>query len=282
MKSGVYQIKNLTNNKVYIGSSKNLDKRSKAHFYLLENNKHHSIHFQNAYNQEIDKSVFKFEILEELECYDDDFLKEREQFYMNLIIDAENCINGNCKKFIDLSYNIKPFSNKGFFGTHSEKTRDLLSYANKNQKPVYVYDKMGYFIGFYRNASIVSKTVNSSKNCILDNCKTKRFILKEGYLVCFEEDLKELETLINSSEKPIEYKVWNKGKNVGREAVGLNKNRLIPVKVTDTVTGIETLYETYKDFAIEIKASISTMCKFLKKGYKNTDLYNKRYLIIKI
>ena len=74
-------------------------------------------------------------------------------------------------------------------------------------------------------------------------------------------------------------KIWNKGLKIGRKCV--NKN-LRPVKVIDILTNEETYYETYRDFAISINASVSTMANFLKNGYKTTNLYNKRYIIMKI
>lgn len=58
---GVYQIKNKENNKVYIGStSLKFSKRLTAHIRELIENRHHSIHLQNSFNQS--KSFEKFEI----------------------------------------------------------------------------------------------------------------------------------------------------------------------------------------------------------------------------
>ena len=65
MKSGIYLIKNIINNKVYIGSAINIDKRWKEHIYSLKKSKHHSEHLQYAWDK-YGELNFKFEILEEV------------------------------------------------------------------------------------------------------------------------------------------------------------------------------------------------------------------------
>lgn len=60
---GVYRIKNIVNNKIYIGSSKDIEKRWKRHRYELKNNKHHSPTLQRDWN-EYGKDNFIFSILE--------------------------------------------------------------------------------------------------------------------------------------------------------------------------------------------------------------------------
>ena len=77
--SGVYKILNKTNKKCYVGSSKDLTKRSKQHFSMLSKNKHHSIKLQNSYNKH-GSEVFEFIVLEECPT---DILLEREQYWMD-------------------------------------------------------------------------------------------------------------------------------------------------------------------------------------------------------
>ncbi|MEQ8172689.1 MAG: GIY-YIG nuclease family protein, partial [Candidatus Eremiobacterota bacterium] len=49
--SGIYCIINRVNQKIYIGSAKNLKDREKQHFSLLKNNKHVNKYLQNSYNK---------------------------------------------------------------------------------------------------------------------------------------------------------------------------------------------------------------------------------------
>ena len=59
---GIYQIKNLTNNKFYIGESLNILQRWEEHKKDLRNNKHHSFKLQKAWN-EYGEKAFEFNIL---------------------------------------------------------------------------------------------------------------------------------------------------------------------------------------------------------------------------
>lgn len=49
--SGVYQIYNPINNKRYIGSSINVERRLKEHLRNLKKNTHCNVHLQSAYNK---------------------------------------------------------------------------------------------------------------------------------------------------------------------------------------------------------------------------------------
>lgn len=77
---GVYQIRNIINDKKYIGSSNDIQVRLNKHISLLKKNLHHSRHLQAAYNKYGD-SNFTFELLEEVD--NTDSLREREQFYLD-------------------------------------------------------------------------------------------------------------------------------------------------------------------------------------------------------
>lgn len=60
-----YIFKNQLNNKVYVGSSNNPNRRYQEHCTALYNNKHPNKHLQYAFNQE--ESYFKFKVLFTLE-----------------------------------------------------------------------------------------------------------------------------------------------------------------------------------------------------------------------
>jgi len=79
--SGIYTITNIVNSKMIVGYTTNLSRRKLDHFYKLRNNKHGSIHFQNAFNK-YGESNFKFEVLEE--C-DEEFLCSQENYWCNIL-----------------------------------------------------------------------------------------------------------------------------------------------------------------------------------------------------
>jgi group I intron endonuclease len=64
--SGIYQIVNQKNGKIYIGSSKNIIRRWYFHKYALRHNRHHCIHLQRSWNKH-GEPIFKFEILKEMD-----------------------------------------------------------------------------------------------------------------------------------------------------------------------------------------------------------------------
>jgi group I intron endonuclease len=89
--SGVYAIINMVNNKVYIGSSKDIYGRWVQHRYKLDNNIHHSKYLQNAWNK-YGKDNFEFKIIEVI---DEKLLFECEQKWYDYYnsIGAKNTYN---------------------------------------------------------------------------------------------------------------------------------------------------------------------------------------------
>lgn len=65
MNSGIYIINNIINNKVYVGSSSNIERRWKKHKSLLKNNKHHSKYLQSSWNTYGEEN-FHFIVIEEV------------------------------------------------------------------------------------------------------------------------------------------------------------------------------------------------------------------------
>ena len=74
---GVYLIRNKTNGKVYIGSSKDIQKRITQHFRQLKQNNHHSIELQLDFNK-YGIENFQTEVL--LECSISDARKYEEEY----------------------------------------------------------------------------------------------------------------------------------------------------------------------------------------------------------
>lgn len=76
---GIYKITCLKNNKIYIGSSKNLSNRLYNHKYSLKNGIHKNVFLQKDWNYYGEEN-FKFEIIE---YCDEDKQYELEQKYLN-------------------------------------------------------------------------------------------------------------------------------------------------------------------------------------------------------
>ena len=80
MDSGIYQIINTINGHKYIGSAVNLNCRKNDHWNKARRGKHHSIHFQSAWDK-YGESAFEFIIL--IIC-DREFLSYFEQRFLDL------------------------------------------------------------------------------------------------------------------------------------------------------------------------------------------------------
>ena len=101
IKVGVYQLTNLVNNKIYIGSTGDSFKtRWKTHQKKLKNNKHPNSHLQNAYNKYGDEN-FEFTILE---VTDTKILAlEKEQYFLDKYKSYDNQIGYNIEIKVDKS-----------------------------------------------------------------------------------------------------------------------------------------------------------------------------------
>jgi len=86
MAIGIYKIRNLKNDKIYIGSSINLIKRQRDHFRSLNLKNHYNLKLQRAFNK-YGKDNFIFEII--LECSVEDLLK-MEQYYIDTLMPSYN------------------------------------------------------------------------------------------------------------------------------------------------------------------------------------------------
>ena len=77
---GIYQIVNLDNHKVYIGSSKNIEQRFITHRKHLEEFKHSNNYLQQEYDK-FGADRFRFEVIEYVENEED--LLQREQYWID-------------------------------------------------------------------------------------------------------------------------------------------------------------------------------------------------------
>ena len=81
MQCGIYQIRNIVNGKIYVGSSKNIPQRWKKHKSKLKHSTHPSKHLQNAWGK-YGAHNFVFEVLEECDI---SLLIIKEQHYLDTL-----------------------------------------------------------------------------------------------------------------------------------------------------------------------------------------------------
>lgn len=90
MKNVIYKIRNITNNKFYVGSTHDSRERFRTHRTQLRGNKHHCKHLQASWNK-YGEDFFKFEVLEELP--NRDMLFDAENLWLQKWVGEKECYN---------------------------------------------------------------------------------------------------------------------------------------------------------------------------------------------
>lgn len=119
MKTGIYTITNLVNNKIYLGLSLGVEKRIEEHRTALKEGVHKNIHLQEAWNKYGEEN-FSFELL--LEC-SSDLLASEEHYWCSLL-------NVHDRRF---GYNIRPTHPLGKV-INTEEIRTKISSSKKGTK----------------------------------------------------------------------------------------------------------------------------------------------------
>jgi len=118
---GIYQIRNIVNGRVYVGSAINIDRRWREHRIMLKRNLHSSIRLQHSWNKH-GTTAFIFELLEYVE--DRAILVVREQFWMDRLSAAHR----------ERGLNMRPSAKNQLGFKHSPETRARMALAHKGNK----------------------------------------------------------------------------------------------------------------------------------------------------
>ena len=173
MNSGIYQVRNLVNGKIYIGSAVSLNSRKSSHFTSLEKQKHRNDHLQKSFNKH-GKENFVFEVL--FTCSKEDLIR-LEQYHINNYKPNYNIspTAGSQMgfKFSEESKRKMSESRKG--AIQSDEIRNKISNANKgrpaaNRKPVYQLTLDGQIVREHNSimaaALFMGLSVRSINYCI--------------------------------------------------------------------------------------------------------------------
>ena len=188
--SGIYQIINTTNNKIYVGSSINIKQRFNDHKKLLRHNKHPNNHLQSSWLK-YGESNFNFEIIEYV---DNENLLIKEQFYIDLFLSYENKIGYNISKIAGNTFGTKRTeesklkmsiarTKKNIVKILVDKamnTTDLylnppinMGKNNKKSKPVLQFDVENNLIKEWDSAGMAAKALTLSVGNIWMCCNGK-------------------------------------------------------------------------------------------------------------
>jgi group I intron endonuclease len=112
--SGIYQIRNIINNKVYVGSAVNLNDRKSCHFSMLRSITHFNKYLQNSFNKNGENN-FVFEVIEIVD--DKSLLLEREDFWIDYY-------RSNSP---ELLYNIRECASSNLGLKHTDEAKEKIS-----------------------------------------------------------------------------------------------------------------------------------------------------------
>jgi len=143
-KVGVYGIKNIVNNKIYIGISKDILKRWNRHKNNLKNNKHINDHLQSSWNA-YGEQCFSFYVIEECDV---SLIEEREIYYINKF------------KTNDRSYGFNKTSGGDGVRNLSPECCDKIS-IGESMYPVVQLDLNGNYIKTHRNCNKAATDVKA-------------------------------------------------------------------------------------------------------------------------
>lgn len=236
---GIYQIKNKTNNKIYVGSSLNIKRRFSDHRRLLKNNKHHSYKLQRAYNK-YGESNFEFIVLEEV--YFGNWAGT--QYKLEILSGIEQVYLDRCGAYSKNNYNISSTAiapsikgcSKGAKALHekylsgdyviTKEKREKMSKSlkesslfqatikrinRKKRRKIYQYDLNGNFVREWLSITICGKNLNIRNNRLWEALVGKRLKIREhmfsydkkNSMAPYKERLSDRHTYSKAEIKPV-------------------------------------------------------------------------------
>lgn len=254
--TGIYIIQNSKNKKIYIGSAININKRWACHISLLKNNKHNNKHLQLSWNK-YGFENFNFRIIEYCEK---EILLEREQYYLNLYLKANEFPKNNF--FIKKGYNLNPVSTSRYNSKQSKESIKKSIENNPNVKKVYCLNIAQNEIKKFDSITQCARYYDISFSCI------KKSILKNQTLkINTNLIFSHFPTFNNYSI----FKPWNK-------SIKTNiKTNLKKIYIFDIYGNYIKSFESIIDASKNLNIKSSSICKSLKnKNVKS--LSGRKYL----
>lgn len=204
MKSGIYKIENLVNNKLYIGYASHLSKRKGDHFRALRNKEHFNTHLQDAWNIYKEES-FKFEIIEKCPA---SFLCEREHYWATILNVHDNRFGYNLNPTHPEGRALKTEETKRKMSLcktglkHTEESKKKMSLAklgkpspnrgkkrpNSNGKKILQYDLEGNYLQEWEHARKIREHYNYKQYSLINACARGNRRNAYGYIWKYKEE----------------------------------------------------------------------------------------------
>jgi group I intron endonuclease len=160
---GIYCIKNLINNKIYIGSSINLKKRITTHKWLLNKNNHFNKYLQNSWDK-YGEINFSFTIIKTLYVKNELLLRKYEEYYIKSLKALYNEWGFNINNRTDIIYN--------------------------NFRPVFKFNLEGNLIKKYASIKDAFEDSKDKSMGSIRDCCTKKISYSHDFTYRYCEDFK--------------------------------------------------------------------------------------------
>jgi len=278
MRSGIYMIINLSNNKSYVGSSKNLNRRKRDHFNELKSNTHENAYLQNSYNK-YGKEMFVFITLEKCS---EDILINRELYWIDIKQSTNRKFGYNlCLPTEDGGYVFTDeirlkMSRAGYERIHGKLTDEEFEikrkenelYKNRERiivkKKVFGFDKYtGELIKTYESVGSIGKS--DRIRLVLDNPKYSY----KGLILIKEEnyDSNKVYKQLPREKKETYYNYEKKGRFKGH-----------PVETFDLTTGDTVIqFKNKHEMAIYYNKSLKYIDKVFSKDRPSLNSFGVRF-----
>ena len=157
--SGIYKI--TYRGAVYIGQSRNVEKRMTEHLRQLKNGSHYNVHLQNVFNK-YGEDDFKIEVIEYCDC---GMLDEREQYWI-AFYDSFKYGYNQTSGGVGLGYNSKVY--KYTYIKNSSKTKKVHRFVNLSTGQY--FDSAKDVVNFYniKSAQHLYKTCKEPGHKFMD------------------------------------------------------------------------------------------------------------------
>ena len=252
MTSGIYKITCTENQKIYIGSASNIDRRFKTHKGTLKNSKHKNPHLQSAYSKYGEDS-FVYEIIEY--CPESD-LRSREQYWL----DFTRCYDR------EIGFNNCILSDRPLGYKHTEEAKKVMSEKKKGVKqfPETIAKRVAAIKGI-KHSEETKEKIRQTKL----GAKNPMF----GVRYTEEQKLEKVTKLLSVPR-------WNRGKTketdpilkkMSEARLGTKPSNCLKCRLIDTVTNEEWFADSLKDLATKTPISLASInrIRFDDIGYSS-------------
>ena len=293
---GIYCIKNIHNNKAYIGQSNNIMNRWCSHRSKLNKNKHGNKHLQFAWNK-YGESSFEFLIIEECDI---SIIDEREKYWISYYNSTNICFgynnnSGGKRPIVSEKTKMKiSLGRKGI--RHSEEAKAKISLAQTGRK---LTDDWKKHISEHHIKAIKDGSMKPDTSKLLEYIENTKIPIKcydkNGY-VCDYPDIHTAAIVLNVEATNICKVLKHKHKTCGgytfsylNEDIGseelLNRYKKSSCVVTsfdcieqiDENNNVINTFKTIKEASRCLNLDNSTITKVCKGKLKSTKGYRFRY-----